>query len=449
MKIPVKAPSYQDLFNKIAEKEPQVLGDIFLETTPVDHKGRYLHWDKLRHLEPKNKLTSEQWWLALKIARKSRYQTVSVYDKAKEQFKFSLLSSINKELHWLDKNIAGNIQSNKAITNKQTKNTYLIKSLVEEAINSSQLEGASTTRNVAKEMIRQNRPPKDKSEQMIFNNYHAMQFIDEIKNEKLTPSMVFELHSILTNKTLEENEIGRFRTESDHIYVVDRLSQEYLHTPPPANELSVRLQNLCDFANAKDENNDFLHPVIKAIILHFMIGYDHPFCDGNGRTARALFYWCMAKNGYWLASFITISKIIQEKPSAYTRAYLYTETDDSDLTYFIIHQLDVIHKAVNALHAFLDNKINSINKAKELLVRNPRLKNTLNSRQLALLKHALKHPGFSYIIKEHQQSHGVSYDIARKDLIIMADQLNLLVRTKQGRTYYFVAPRDLEQRIAD
>lgn len=30
----------------------------------------------------------------------------------------------------------------------------------------------------------------------------------------------------------------------------------------------------------------FMHP----ILVHFMVSYLHPFVDGNGRTARALFY---------------------------------------------------------------------------------------------------------------------------------------------------------------
>jgi Fic family protein len=323
--------------------------------------------------------------------------------------------------------------------------------LIEEAINSSQLEGASTTRDVAKEMIRQDRKPEDKSEQMILNNYYAMQFIRDIKDEALTPSIVFELHRLLTRDTLDENAVGRFRTASDEIHVVDRATQKYLHTPPPADQLDERLQRLCDFAN-RDSGNEaddtFLHPVIKAIVLHFMLAYDHPFCDGNGRTARALFYWSMARQGYWLMEFVSISRVIKQAPVQYARVFLYTETDENDLSYFLIHQLEVIHQAVDALHVFLDEKMQGINEAENRLLNNPRLNGKLNFRQLALLRHALKHPRFSYVVQEHQQSHGISYDIARKDLLEMSDKLKLLVKTKQGKRYYFVVPNDLEQRIA-
>ena len=233
--------------------------------------------------------------------------------------------------------------------------------------------------------------------------------------------------------------------------MVDNATQSYLHTPPNAGELPQRMEALCDFANSEndhDSEHGFLHPVIRAIVLHFMLAYDHPFCDGNGRTARALFYWAMAKQGYWLMEFVSISRVIKQAPVQYGKAFLHTETDENDLTYFLIHQLEVIHQAVDALHAFLDEKMQDVSEAKRLLKDNKRLKGKLNFRQLALLRHALKHPRFSYVVREHQRSHGISYDIARKDLLDMADKLKLLLKTKQGKQYYFVVPNDLEHRIA-
>lgn len=435
----------------LVNEDPETLFRLLDSGIAVDNKKRYTHWDKLRHLPPPQGLTSEQWWLSIKAARRHLFKRLPFIDKYGEPFQYAIIDSIHREFHWLDRYSAGTIRANEAITNSQTRNTYLIRSLIEEAINSSQLEGASTTRDEAREMIRQDRPPRDKSEQMILNNYHAMQFIRDIKDEPLTPSIVFELHRILTLKTLDEPEVGRFRSEQEDIHVVDRTTQTYLHTPPAADQLSGRLQALCDFANRDTSANPdegFLHPVIKAIVLHFMLAYDHPFCDGNGRTARALFYWSMARQGYWLMEFVSISRVIKQAPVQYGKAFLFTETDDNDLTYFLIHQLEVIHQAINDLHSFLDEKMQGVQEAQRLLFDNPRLRDRLNFRQLALLRHALKHPRFSYVIEEHQRSHGISYDVARKDLLQMAEELNLLVKTRQGRRYFFVVPNNLEQRIA-
>ena len=294
-------------------------------------------------------------------------------------------------------------------------------------------------------MIRQGRKPKDKNEQMIYNNYLAMRFIQEMIGEKLTPSIVFELHRILTDMTLNDpKKAGVLRTDDDDIHVIDRATSNILHTPPKAEELEARMKLMCDFANMEDNPDYFMHPVIKAILLHFILAYDHPFIDGNGRTARALFYWLMISKGYWLTEFISISRKIKAAPAQYEKAFLYTETDDEDVTYFIIHQLDTIRQAIDDLHVYLEKKTKLIEKANESLKKAKNWK--LNFRQLALLRHALKHPRFVYTIKEHKNSHGINPQTARKDLMQMADK-KLLVKLKHGKSFVFLSPDDLEERI--
>ena len=122
-----------------------------------------------------------------------------------------------------------------------------------------------------------------------------------------------------------------------------------------------------------------------------MMGWIHPFVDGNGRTARALFYWSMAKSGYWLIEFTSISRVIKKAPAQYAKAYLYTESDDNDLTYFIEHQLNVICEAIKALHTYLAKKTREIADTRRLIASSPKLKGKLNHRQLAAMDHFIKH----------------------------------------------------------
>lgn len=80
--------------------------------------------------------------------------------------------------------------------------------------------------------------------------------------------------------------------------------------------------------------------------LHFALGYEHPFRDGNGRVARALFYWFMFKNDFSAFRYIAISTRLRNAPVKYGRSYLHTEADDLDLTYFIDFQCSVVLRAV-------------------------------------------------------------------------------------------------------
>lgn len=448
MRIPATPPRVTEVFESArVQGDPDRLFKLFTMVDPTDYKDRYLHWDEFRYKEqPDDELTIAEHWAGTKFARSKLLKKLPLYDKANKPFYFGMPDCILRMLHEIDQNASGRIRMAEPITNTNTRDAYLINSLIEEAISSSQLEGAATTRKVAKEMIRLNRPPRDRSEQMIFDNYHAMQFVQDNRDEKLTPSMIYELHRIVTDKTLDDPEgAGKLRT-SDDVHVVDEQGN-ILHTPPKAEELPERIKRLCDFVN-ETETTTFIHPVIKAILLHFMLAYDHPFSDGNGRTARALFYWYMAKEKYWLIEFISISQSIKKAPIKYARAFLYTETDENDTTYFIDHQLKVILKAIEQLNAYLARKVQELRSVAHLLEKT-KLEGVLNHRQLALLEHALKNPNSIYQIRGHQNVHRVTYQTARTDLLALSDELNLLHKVKDGKTFLFLSPPDLRYRLEE
>jgi len=293
-------------------------------------------------------------------------------------------------------------------------------------------------------MLRSGRKPRDKGERMILNNYRAMQRIGELRNEPLTPEMVLQLHAIVTEDTLDDpGSAGRIQTPAERrVKVWDEQSAEILHDPPPAELLPERLRLMCDFANGKVAAQGYLHPIVKAIILHFWLAYDHPFADGNGRTARALFYWQMLREGYWLAEFISISSLIRKAPVQYARSFLWTETDSNDLAYFVLAQLQIVVKAIEALEGYIARK------SSELRSVDQRLKTTevINHRQKALLAHALKHRNAVYSIQSHCRSHGVAYATGRADLLALC-QLGLLAQSVQGKAFRFRPPEDLPARL--
>jgi len=269
----------------------------------------------------------------------------------------------------------------------------------------------------------------------------TMQRIRELKSSELSPDVVFQIHRLVTEKTLEDpTGAGRFRRADEERVVGDDYGEVY-HNPPPAEQLPGRLDSLCSFANAQTPDY-FVHPAVRAIILHFWLAYDHPFVDGNGRTARALFYWAMLHSGYWLFEFISISNILRKAPVKYSRSFLYTETDDNDLTYFLIAQTQVIRRAIRELHAYIERKTAELRNA-ELRMRALDL---FNHRQVDVIRHAIKHPRQRYTFTSHQKSHNVAYQTARTDLIELGEQ-GVLEKRKKGRQFVFVAPSDLSDRL--
>ncbi|HEX5593119.1 MAG TPA: Fic family protein [Solirubrobacterales bacterium] len=410
--------------------------------------GRYLHWDKLRRLPHPPGLSSRQWWLKIKLARANERRELPLADIDGQPFGFTLPDDVLRHLHLVDQRCSGEIGMEKVVTSeKEARRRFLVNSLMEEAIRSSQLEGATTSRLIAKEMLRSGRRPKDHGERMIANNYRALQFVRDDLSEDLTPEAVLELHRIVTEGTLKNPDAaGRLqRPDEERVAVFDRDDQEHpVHRPPPAEELPERMEMLCRFANEPDEGEQFVHPVVRAILLHFWLAYDHPFEDGNGRTARILFFWAMRKHNYWLAEYLPISRFIRKARAQYERAFLETETDEGDTTYFLIHQLRVIEQAIDDLDRYLQQKIAEQNEMKARL----RALDTLNGRQLVLLTHAAKNPDHTYTFAGHARSNRVTHETARSDLGDLADR-GFLVRRRRGRTYVFEVPDDLPERLRE
>ncbi len=441
MKIPVTPPS----FGSLLRAHPRTLGELLSRRIGPEVRGAYEHWDHLRHLTPPQGLTLEQWWLGIKLARNAAARDLPLADAEGRPFRIAITDSMASKLHLITQQASGSLRGLDQIEDERGRQKFVMRSQIEEAMTSSQLEGAGTTRAVAKEMLRSGRNPKDRSEQMIYNNFLAMQELRRWKDRPLTPETVLEIHRLVTDGTLDDpGQSGRLRMQDDNVVIEDEAGR-LLHLPPAAHELPQRLQALCDFANGVNEEG-FLHPVVRAIALHFQIGYDHPFCDGNGRTARALFYWSMLRSGYWLAEFLSISSVFKQAKAQYLRAYLHVETDEADLGYFVDHHLNVIVQAMDGLHGYMAKKVRERNNAETLLKPTSKLGTKLNHRQRELLLDAVRHTGKVYRIDRHMQVHGVTYQTARTDLSALAE-LKLMHRQQIGRAFIYTPVVDLAEKL--
>lgn len=371
----------------------------------IDHiNEEYMYWDKVKYQKSNPPIAPEIIWTLTKLSR--------IYSKkisfGKHKFEFNLTNSIQKALHEFDLHIGGSLSS-KSVIPADDKKKYLVSSIMEEAIASSQIEGAVTSRKKAKDMLRKNITPRNKSEQMIVNNYRTIKQIVDVQNGQITLENFFQIHKLVTAKTLDDNtDEGRFRLDNE-VNVVDVIDGEVIYTPPDFNEIPALMNELFDFFNKNDESQ-FIHPIIKGCIIHFMIGYIHPFVDGNGRTARALFYWYLLKNGYWLTEYLSISRLIVKSKMQYAQAYIYSEVDGNDLTYFIQYKVKTMQLAYNSLKEYIDRKI----KEKKQLINFQRIKG-VNERQAQIMKWIYEED-LVFSVKEIENRFSISNQTARTDL---------------------------------
>lgn len=389
--------------NKESNKELQTLLDKI--------NDGYEYWDTVKYKKLTSGITDIDLWTYVKASRLNL--TIGVWQNP--LLMLGLTNRMQRLCHEFDMNFGGSWGDSSVIP-AESRQQYLVSSLMEEAIYSSQMEGAATTRKVAKDMLRKKMSPRDKSQQMIVNNYQTINYIAEHKTDSLTPELLLHVHQLMTSNTLDSpDDSGRFR-KNDDIVVENGITHETVHIPPTYTEIPSFVKSLCDFFN-ETHSKVFIHPIIRGIIIHFMIAYVHPFVDGNGRTARAMFYWYMLRQGYWLTEYMSISRVIAKSKKAYEKSFLYAEADMLDIGYFVNYNLGVLEKSFKQLQEYIKRKQldkNSANKFFKL--------GNINERQAQILKMYYEDPALILTVKDLQVKFLVTPTTAKNDLMLLLER---------------------------
>ncbi len=443
MKLPELPPDKTLIFKKNSNADVMsIMQDAEVNKRLQEIDQGYPYWDKFKQkIKKKGTVLNykpEILWSYNKILRDRSIAKIMINELPGFEFRYNTTNNILKLLHKFDMHLGGVLEG-RSIIPADDRNRYLISSIMEEAIASSQLEGAATTREIAKQMLRTNRHPNTLDEKMIVNNYLTIKKVLEIKDQPFSKELILEIHSIISKNTLKnpQNE-GKFR-ENNNVNVVDEITGEIFYTPPGFESIEELMNSFCQFANHNEI--EFIHPIIKGIILHFLIGYIHPFVDGNGRTARAIFYWYLISKGYWLVEYMSISKIIIKAPSQYAKSYLYCEHDENDLTYFIDYNLKCMDFALENLQSYIKRKVMEKQNL-FYLIKNE----NINERQAELLRGLIVDNKKGYTIKEVQIKFGVVYQTARTDLMGLQD-LGYLEEKKFGIKLIFFRSEGFERKL--
>src|SRR6266568_3295605 len=164
----------------------------------------YLHWDKVRFQARPAGVTPETLWSLVKFSRQSPRKFISLADVRGQPFSFTLPAAAQPILHEVDRGGGGILAVTKGTSSRlrALHNRIIVSSLMEEAIATSQIEGAVTTRKVAKQMLQTRRRPRDRSETMIVNGYRTIQLLRDRLEGPLDMDLLFEIQESMTRDTL-------------------------------------------------------------------------------------------------------------------------------------------------------------------------------------------------------------------------------------------------------
>lgn len=381
---------------------------------------RYLSRREIMHRLPVS-VPIGQFWQELQKARRDRATLLPLKAQSGEPFWFVLNSSIEKQCDSIAALARRDIAFSGAAFDRLFEDA-----VIDEAVYSSMIEGAFTTREAAIGFIREQKSPANKSEQMVKSNYDALSYVLENLESPITEKTIISVAQIVT-RNAADSQVSGYRTEG----VIVGNSEGVVYTPPSAERVPEMMRALIEFISKSE-----LHPILKACIAHFYFVYIHPFADGNGRTARALSYMMLLQAGYDFFRYFSISGLVAKERGKYYRAMLCVEESDCDMTYFIDCYSELLSRTVAEMERHLMHHVLAEEKLKAL-------DSALSERQIKGAKWLLKGEKDSVTVEVWKKKFKVVTETARRDLLTLCEQ-GLLVREMDGRKAVFLVERQVK-----
>jgi Fic family protein len=365
-------------------------------------------------------------WEEIVAKRKELSIQVDLLDQTGEKIWFVPTPEINLLLNKIEYGTTKGIKE--IISNVTDWNDKVHELLIDEAYNSSVIEGAVSTRKRTSEMLKKKQEPKDHSERMIFNNYSAMMHIVDNIDKPINEDIFIQLHKIITEDTLEKDDVSD-KYRDDDVEVKDLSTNRVIYHAPPASNVQWMMTDLFKFVQLDTPD---IHPIIKACIIHFYIVYIHPFFDGNGRTARAFTVMYLLKQGFQFFKYLSISTAISKKKESYYKAIEDCEKNPTDTTYFIINQLTLLFERYVELLEQLQTEVGKLIFT-DWLDKNGLVLSKRQHKEITLL--SKKDKNF-VTIEEYKKRHKVAYETARSDLMEL-ETLGIFEKIKVSRKYVY------------
>ena len=375
-------------------------------------------------LPPEIKL--DQFWPELVRFRQAKAEFLPFKDQAGKPFWLVLTPKLQEHLHQVDSRGKDSLYS---VVKEEIQAELTEQALVEEAMFSSVIEGAFSTIARARELIVEGKEPRDTSDQMVANNGRVMRYVLEQRRAPCSIELMHTIQRMVTEKTLEnEADAGRFR--DGPIFVVNQ-RRETIYAAPPADTVRPSMDSLIQWIN-EGEQQPFIHPILRAAIIHTCLVYVHPYVDGNGRTARAVFYWYLLKHGYEFFRYFSISSIIQETRERYYKALKNMEDHEADVTYVLLYMAESVVRAIEVILQRITERYR-----RDILFANIRERNIiLNERQTRFLKYLTVSKEKRGTIAKYQKDFKVVYETARRDLAQL-ETLGILTKGKRGHQFVY------------
>ena len=220
--------------------------------------------------------------------------------------------------------------------------------LIKEIMITNSIEGVSSTRKEIADIINSKKGEEKKKRLIGMVRKYQMLILDKLDiDDYFTCQGLRNLYNdIVASEILAKDQPDGhfFRKESvDIVSATGKTKHRGLY---PENEIIDAVQNL-----DKIVTNEKIPGLIKIALIHYFIGYIHPFYDGNGRVNRFISS-SMLRIQLGKIPAIYLSYAIKDKISDYYDAFDICNDKDNygDLTPFVISFLEFVYAAVSSAY---------------------------------------------------------------------------------------------------
>ena len=209
-----------------------------------------------------------------------------------------------------------------------------------DAWSSATIEGARTT---VAQVRRSLTDPKTKDDKMVVNTIAASKYAYD---HPITGRNIRRLWEKVVDGVCETYEHMGTLYRSGMVYIGNE--SRIIHTPAPDGKLPEMMDRWFAFCQA-----DTPELLIRSFAAHFYFVYVHPFCDGNGRTARILNASQLYHGGYRNMKRLPLSSAINNQLSGYYSSLADSESilrDEAgtwlDVSVFVSFMLDAFERCL-------------------------------------------------------------------------------------------------------
>lgn len=237
-------------------------------------------------------------------------------------------------------------------------NKFINENLIDEVMITNNIEGIYSTRKEINDIIN---APKNAKKKLRFkglvNKYQKLALEDTI--ELKTCQDVRNLYNdIVMNEIDPDNYPDGKIFRKDLVSVCSSTDKEKHKGVFPEDKIIDNLSKLLDFKTYNSEISE----LIKISIFHYILGYIHPFYDGNGRMNRFISSYFLSNTLENILVGLRISYTIKNNKNKYYKSFdiCNDKKNKGDLTPFVIMFLDIIKKTALNIKEKMDNAVEKI-----------------------------------------------------------------------------------------